>query len=406
MITIIGGTYIEDCDFPHWEQIYGSGFRAVSALEKLSNNVSFHTYASKKETDFLKSKSKSMKFNLSIYEKQEPISFYYLHSLSSPYIYPHKKNIIQNTEIEVKANNVLRYGMLEGRVRVDANKAVYDPQSQDETEDFFANGSTANHLVVILNRTEANNLYNYVDEKSIVEIQSLMKQNTKIKAIIIKGGSNGALLIEPNQTYLIPVFKTKNVWKIGSGDIFSSIFAHYWAEKNLKPVEAALRASISTAYYCDTKAVPILKYNELIKYYKPLNLDFDKSDLDKKIYLAGPFFSISQLWLVNEAINNLMCENLNVFSPRHEIGLGIPHIVAPLDLDAIKSSKLVFAILDGMDPGTLYEIGYARSLNIPVIAYLNSEKKENLTMLLGSGCKIYYDFCTAIYNTIWEIYKK
>ena len=75
--------------------------------------------------------------------------------------------------------------------------------------------------------------------------------------------------------------------------------------------------------------------------------------------------------------------------------------VVPEDIAAIKRSHLLFAILDGLDPGTLFEVGYARALNKPVIAFVQNEAPNNLKMLKGTECEIVNDFASAIYRATW-----
>ena len=93
----------------------------------------------------------------------------------------------------------------------------------------------------------------------------------------------------------------------------------------------------------------------------------------------------------------------NVFSPIHEIGLGPPKIVAPADLYELERSGLVVALLDGLDAGTLFEVGYARARAIPVIGIAESIQERQLTMLLGSGCVISNDFASGIYTACWHL---
>jgi nucleoside 2-deoxyribosyltransferase len=63
----------------------------------------------------------------------------------------------------------------------------------------------------------------------------------------------------------------------------------------------------------------------------------------------------------------------------------------------------LFAILDGLDAGTIFEIGYARKLGIPVYAYAETVSSEDCKMFTGSGCKLFDDYVTAIYATAWKI---
>jgi nucleoside 2-deoxyribosyltransferase len=83
----------------------------------------------------------------------------------------------------------------------------------------------------------------------------------------------------------------------------------------------------------------------------------------------------------------------------------MPEDVVPLDLDAINEADIIVAIVDGLDSGTLFEIGYARARDIPVVAFVENEKIEALTMLQGTNCIIESDFSTTIYKTVWEAFK-
>lgn len=122
-----------------------------------------------------------------------------------------------------------------------------------------------------------------------------------------------------------------------------------------------------------------------------------------RIYLAGPFFTASEQWLIDEARSALEEMGLRVFSPVHEIGIGPAEIVAPADLYELQCSDLVFAVLNGMDAGTIFELGYARALGIPVVALAERADEGSLTMLKGSGCAVFNDFATAVYIASWQL---
>src|SRR5207244_1793104 len=106
------------------------------------------------------------------------------------------------------------------------------------------------------------------------------------------------------------------------------------------------------------------------------------------IYLAGPFFNIAQKWLIEEARLSLKGMGLSVFSPLHDVGLGNGEDVAPKDIEGLKASRCVLALIDGLDTGTVFEIGYARSLAKPVIALAESTPLEALKMIAGTKCEI------------------
>ncbi|WP_316245591.1 nucleoside 2-deoxyribosyltransferase [Aggregatibacter actinomycetemcomitans] len=97
------------------------------------------------------------------------------------------------------------------------------------------------------------------------------------------------------------------------------------------------------------------------------------------VYLAGPFFTLSQIWLINETRRLLSEMGLTVFSPYHEIGTGDAIMVVPKDIDGINNSDIIFAIFDG--------------------------KSEDLKMMEGTDCIVIKDYVSAIYRTLWESQK-
>ena len=116
------------------------------------------------------------------------------------------------------------------------------------------------------------------------------------------------------------------------------------------------------------------------------------------IYLAGPFFNMPQAWLVDEARLAFQGMGLKVFSPYHDIGIGPGAHVAPKDIDALEKSRAVSAILDGVDTGTVFEAGFARARNKPVVAFAQCTPEEPLKMISGTGCEVVSDFVSAIYR--------
>lgn len=120
-------------------------------------------------------------------------------------------------------------------------------------------------------------------------------------------------------------------------------------------------------------------------------------------YLAGPFFTMSQRWLVEEVRRGLRDVGLNVFSPLHDVGRGPASEVAPADLEKLEESDVVFAIMDGLDSGTVFEVGYARALKKPVYALAQETSIEDLKMIEGSGCHVHTDLVTALHHLAWRL---
>ena len=91
-----------------------------------------------------------------------------------------------------------------------------------------------------------------------------------------------------------------------------------------------------------------------------------------------------------------------MFSPLHEVGTDeLPDIIAREDLRGLEQSNVVLALIPDLDPGTIFEIGFARARRIPVVAYGEGIQHSHLTMLIGSDCICSEDFCSALYNAVW-----
>jgi nucleoside 2-deoxyribosyltransferase len=402
MISIVGGTYYEFCISPEWKNLYGSGLRAAAALTDLCKSVKLYTYVDESTLGQLCAMADEFGVAVTPHISQKTVRFNYFHGLSVPVITPDLHAIAQQVSVEVRDDVIMRYGMLEGSAIVHGKKVVYDPQSAGEIEPFHANGSTAEQLAIVANMREGIKLTGRYDLPGIVEA---LFNDFGCDIAVIKRGSAGTCVItkdDRQNIQTIPAFKTEMVWPIGSGDIFSGIFAYFWGVEGLAPLAAARNASLATATYCSNQVLPIpVDFAADSTKFTPI-VPKDKSEADKKlVYLAGPFFNIGQRWLVEEARNALLHQGMEVFSPLHDVGRGSGGDVAPADLQGLDDSAVVLAIVDGLDTGTIFEIGYARAKNIPVICLVQAEREEDLKMLVGSGCKMIGDFTTAIYHTAW-----
>lgn len=86
----------------------------------------------------------------------------------------------------------------------------------------------------------------------------------------------------------------------------------------------------------------------------------------------------------------------------HEVGFDLPvETIATQDLQGLEQCSVVLALVTDLDPGTIFEVGYARARNIPVVAHGEGVKVEHLTMIIGSRCIYSEDFCSAVYNAVW-----
>jgi len=405
-MIIAGGAYQELCQFPPDTAFFGSGVRAAAATETIvPSRNQLHTCIGPADKETLETYAATFDFDVHTTKIPETVNFDYLHNHSNPVLSPSDASNYNRKLPGISGDAILRFGLAEGTAIVSGERVVYDPQSADPVR-FDANGSTADELALVLNRDEAAQLAGEDDLESI--FSELLSGTTAADVVVIKRGARGAIVRTPSVTTRIPVFQTESVWGIGSGDVFSAVFAGEWAENGEAVADAALTASKATAYYCRHRHLPISR--EVIESVpnstSPTFISPDATP--PTIYLAGPFFDIGERYVVEEAKHLLESEGADVISPVHDIGRAAdydnPEEVAQQDLDAIERADLVFALLDHVDSGTHFELGYARKEGTPVIGYANDFETSSETMIRGSGCEVYEDLSSAIFNAIWRAY--
>lgn len=400
-VDVVGGVYREVCHRPPWDEIYGSGGRAACALAKMGTAVTLHAYA-KQHTgaslhDHLDpSASALLTFSLSDAPLPE---FRYLHALASPTIVGRPRTPYPTLTVE--SDRAVRFGMLEATAVVKAEWAVFDPQNHRNAESFRENGSEADHLALVMNLSEARRMSGLWDKDPEVVAARLADQEAA-EVVVLKMGPRGALVWTYGAVTEIPAYRTRQVWKVGSGDCFVAHFARAWMDQGLTAAKAAEAASIATAVYCDTRVLPDQRALD-VPTYLPIEMSVRyRTQPRRKVYLAGPFFDIAQLWLVEETVHELRDIGLEVLSPFHDIGLGPAEVVVHQDLRFIDDADLVLALADGLDSGTVFEVGYAVAKGKPVVVFSERESAADLKMMLGSDCVLCNEYALAIYSTFWE----
>lgn len=387
-MIVAGGSYLEICLRPEWRRLFGSGLRAACAVSRLSPGTELHTYGFENWLRDIEYTAASFGCSAHVQPIGEPISFSYDHPLSPAYLHP--TAVRPNAALTVEGKTVLRFGFVEGDAIVQAGRAVYDPQSCGPSQPFGLNGSWAEQLAVVLNEEEAGLT------GAVINIDDLMGRHGA-DVIVIKRGPRGATVFTRGKDAIdIPPYRSDTVFKIGSGDVFSGAFALYWGERGLDAALAADKASRSVAQFVDGHVIPLDEdaTNDSVRVINVAS--------DGPIYLAAPFFDLAQRWMVEETFHTLTGLGAVVFSPLHEVGTGLSaKAIAEADLEGLRGCSKVLALVDGADPGTLFEVGYARALGIPVVALAERLEAENLTMISGSGCDVVTDFTTAIYRILW-----
>jgi len=395
MTTVVGGVYVERCVEPHWDDVYGSAGRAAAAISAAVPGVQLVTYRAEPLAEAFDSLENAYGLVIQGPSVRSEVAFDYFHPLATPRITPRPDAIPWNEPIRVEDEVVLRFGMLEGEAIVSAAIAVYDPQSAFDPRPFGENGSTAGRLAMILNQLEARRFADEPDARKAAEA-ILAKGDAAV--VVLKMGSQGALVLTSEGVDHVPAYRSGNVFKIGSGDVFSAAFTQFWAVEGRSPREAADLASRAVSRYVDTRSLPIPSAEDLMADdHVPLGAGTGR------VYLAAPFFNLAERWVVEEVRNQLVDMGMPVFSPLHEIGEGPGEIVAPQDLAGLDECQVVLAILNGSDAGTVFEVGYAVAKGIPVVALAQNMRPEDLKMPQGTGCTIVGDLATAIYQAIWAL---
>lgn len=390
-MIVAGGSYLEICMRPDWRRLFGSGLRAACAIGPLSPNTILHTYGFKDWAADIVHSAAAFRCRALIRPIDDAISFSYEHPLSIPGLHPSAP--IRLPPLDVEGEVVLRFGFVEGDAVVSSKRAVYDPQSASGGPPFGANGSKADHIAVVLNEDEAaaSGFDGQCGYGDLLDVHGA-------EVAVIKRGPRGASVhARDGSVSHISAYRSDNIFKIGSGDVFSAAFALYWGERGIDAAAAADMASRSVARFVDGHTLPLEEVGtESVG--RPAN--FNGSG---PVYLAGPFFDLGQQWLIEEARRTIKRFGIDVFSPLHDVGTGLSSAeIANADLKGLRSCTKVFAIMNGMDPGTVFEVGYAAALGIPVVALIERSEQEHLTMIEGSGCEVASDFTSAIYRLFWR----
>jgi hypothetical protein len=345
----------------------------------------------------------TFKFDLHKIEIPETWKFEYSHPLAIPIISPGWEGWKPPRPLSVEGKAILRFGIIEGDAIVKGDRVVYDPQSAKMPKYFSENGSQAKDLAIVANFSEAFKLTGMNNVRSMS--REIMKRDGA-SCVVIKMGTRGAYVTNGIKGTIVSPQITSQVWSIGSGDIFSAIFTSEWAIKRKGPVQAAVEASKAVGEYAISRSLPIpprLKKNKSSPARLATFRDIRENFSRPLIYLAAPFFTMAQRWMVEQVRKALLDAGLSVFSPYHQVGHGLAHEVVPADINALERAKAVFAIADGMDSGTLFEIGFARAKGIPVIVFVENESQGDLKMLEGTECKITSDLTTAVYSVAWKV---
>lgn len=390
-MIVAGGTYAETVDIPHFGPSQGgSGFRGATAVGSRCDLLITATA----DGEFVGNPS------VKLLDRSESVNFSYFTPLSTPRIVGVNSKILEPVVIDEE--NALVFGMVEEcEMVVRARRLVIDPQSP--------RGDSRSRLRISADEqvlsANAGEIARMADSPRDLHsnIKSIWERGEYV-AVVLRAGALGCLVADKNGIHSVPPHPTASVWTLGSGDVFSSAFATAWFE-GADPVEAANVASNATAWWCGTRrsTIPecILNGSATVEDVLPISAN---TVVDVRyhpaIYLAGPFFTIAERWLIELVFRGLQGLGARPFSPLHHVGLGGDD-VAQKDIDGLENCDAILALLDHYDAGTLFETGWASARQIPVVAYRSHHNSEGDKMLVGFGAEIHTDLTTALYRSVW-----
>lgn len=387
-MIVVGGTYEEACREPQRYDLVGSGLRAAAALRALAPElqlISAIDEITRTEAELL---AGGLGLVVDWTERSEPVGFTYATPLSAPIINGRRARL--SKPIMIEAETALAFGMIEGQPQTRSRSLVFDPQQPSDLMPLNLDRVQAEHLAIVANATETRALGR---SRIIEDAAARLLHETAAEVVVTKQAARGALVSTASGSELVGPYPSPSVGPIGSGDVFAAAFAWAWMDGGAAPLEAARAGSRAASHWCAHQRldVPAAAFSE-----SPFG---ELTSRDGRVYLAGPFFDLGQRWLVNLIYDSLRSLGGAVFSPLHDVGHGTN--IAEADLAGLEECTAVLALLDHSDAGTLFEVGWARRMGIPVVGYAERPDHEGLKMLVGTGVEMHNDLSTAVYRAIW-----
>lgn len=381
-MQIAGGLYTETCVVPSWHEEFGSGGRAAAAVSKLSPGSVLHTYARPDKQEGIE-RLQSLGLKVKQSPCQNGVAFAYFHPLSTPFMEPSPDQILQNNPIQVVGKAVLRFGFVDGDAIVKAERAVYDPQTYNNPASFFDNGSVAKELALVINEAEAVAVVPHLDALGACR-EIVSKRHAKVA--VLKQGTRGAIVFEDDGSEgFIPAYRSESVFKIGTGDVFSAIFAYYWAEEKRPPSEAANLASRYVSRYAETRYLPPVAGGA----HETMPVGRTRSH---SLFLEGKIDTIGRRYTLEEACFRLRELGTNVVCPLIDMsqnngGCGSLLLLSD-QFDQLTRRRCIDATREGQR----------------VTLFLEASDEATTKKILTEEVKVTSDFTTALYHASWSTY--
>ena len=109
----------------------------------------------------------------------------------------------------------------------------------------------------------------------------------------------------------------------------------------------------------------------------------------KKVYIASPFFNEEQLERVKYIERLLKRYNIEYFSPRIDTRVKPDSTDEERkrafadNIDAIKNCEYIIVVTDGKDIGTMFEAGFAYSIDKPILYFAETLGNNPFNLMLA-----------------------
>jgi sugar/nucleoside kinase (ribokinase family)/nucleoside 2-deoxyribosyltransferase len=217
-------------------------------------------------------------------------------------------------------------------------------------------------------------------------------------AALIKCGRWGALAIDTDRAELIPAYLADTVSVIGSGDCFGGAVSARLAAGDSLADAARIGSAAASLFVERSSNIPSRAWPDAVEQVRKVRSRWavNPAGLERvMMYLAGPWFTVAEALLIDELEATLDNLGVAVISPRRDIG-ELPSAptrqqvfeIGRRDYEAIERCDLVVAVLDGNDPGTLMEVGYAAKVGKPMIGLSSGSGGRAQPMREAAGVRV------------------
>lgn len=389
-VTVVGGAYREICREPSLDRLLGSAVRAAGTLTDLGDDTALVTCIDHDNRPELEVVAHTLGVQISPRPRAGAVTFAY----ETPLHHPATLGSATAGPIHVDGDVVVGFGMLESAWSAAASMLVVDPQ-HSAVQDMLQH-CTADRVAVVLNEHEARRLTGCPDVAAAAETLLALP----VEAVVVKQGAIGGLVASSTGVDTFGAHATDVVQPLGSGDAFTAGFAHAWVGEAATPAEAARFGSKVAAAHSLTGTPQVRQALDLVDGPLP----YPTGD-PPRVYLAGPFFDLAQRTVIHFVRHALAHIGVEVFSPLHDVGRGGDEVAAA-DLDGLAGCHSVLALLDGADPGTVFEVGWAAREGIPVVGFADNVDDHGWTMIRGTGTRVVSDLSAAVYGAAWAAVRR